>query len=309
MSVDADPRTATAIGKVAAVVEALASERRIADIAKATGLAGSTVHRILRELVDLGWARDDGERGYLLGARLLSLAGQASNRNTLSRIAHPILRDLGARTGHTVHFALLSGDEAVYIDKIEGRGSYHMRSRIGLAIPLHCTAIGKAILSALSGEELRATLDRTGTERRTEHTITDRAALVEHLAGVRRARLRGRRRGERAPHTLHRHGRHRPPGAAARRHQPVGAGVRPRPRSGRSARPARRRRRRRGVAGDRRPRRRRQLIGAQSPVNDGGRFSRNAAVPSRMSFVENVPRNPSGLGVEPRPRSRARAWH
>jgi DNA-binding IclR family transcriptional regulator len=181
-----DSRTTTAIGKVAAVVEALASERRIADIAKATGLAGSTVHRILRELVDLGWARDDGERGYLLGARLLSLAGQASNRNTLSRIAHPILRDLGARTGHTVHFALLSGDEAVYIDKIEGRGSYHMRSRIGLAIPLHCTAIGKAILSSMSDEELRATLDRTGTERRTEHTITDRAALVAHLAVVRK---------------------------------------------------------------------------------------------------------------------------
>ena len=177
--------TATAISKVAAVVEALASERRIADIGRVTGLPGSTVHRILRELVDLGWARDDGERGYLLGARLLSLAGQASNRNTLSRIAHPILRDLGARTGHTVHFALLSGDEAVYIDKIEGRGSYHMRSRIGLAIPLHCTAIGKAILSAMSDEELRATLDRTGTDRRTDHTITDRAGLVEHLAAVR----------------------------------------------------------------------------------------------------------------------------
>ena len=178
--------TATAISKVTAVVEALASERRIADIGRVTGLPGSTVHRILRELVDLGWARDDGERGYLLGARFLSLAGQASNRNTLSRIAHPILRDLGGHTGHTVHFALLSGDEAVYIDKIEGRGSYHMRSRIGLAVPLHCTAIGKAILAAMSEKELRATLDRTGTERRTEHTITDRAALVEHLAAIRK---------------------------------------------------------------------------------------------------------------------------
>lgn len=178
--------TTTAISKVAAVVEALASERRIADIGKVTELPVSTVHRILRELVDLGWARDDGERGYLLGARLLSLAGQASNRNTLLRIAHPILRDLGARTGHTVHFALLSGDEAVYIDKIEGRGSYHMRSRIGLAIPLHCTAIGKAILSAMSKEARRATLDRTGAARRTHRTITEPAALAEHLAGVRK---------------------------------------------------------------------------------------------------------------------------
>lgn len=179
-------RTGSAIGKVAAVVEALASEQRIAEIVRATGLPASTVHRILRELVELGWARDDGEHGYLLGARLLSLAGQASNRNTISRIAHPILRELGQRTGHTVHFALLSGDEAVYIDKIEGRGSYRMRSRIGLAIPLHCTAIGKALLATMSGDELRATLDRTGTPARTGRTISDRAVLVEHLADVRR---------------------------------------------------------------------------------------------------------------------------
>ena len=85
-----------------------------------------------------------------------------------------------------MHFALLSGDEAVYIDKIEGRGSYHMLIVDRVGDPAHCTVIGKAILAALSGEELRTTLDRTGTERRTEHTITDPAALVEHLAGIRR---------------------------------------------------------------------------------------------------------------------------
>ena len=214
------------------------------------------MHRILRELVDLGWARDDGERGYLLGARLLSLAGQASNRNTLSRIAHPILRDLGARTGHTVHFALLSGDEAVYIDKIEGRGSYHMRSRIGLAIPLHCTAIGKAILAAMSDEELRATLDRTGTERRTEHTITDRAAAGRSTSPT-CARAA-------TPSTTRRTSSHtRCIGTVVIDHRglPLGgislsalAFDLDRERV-ESARPARRRRRRRGVASDRRPRR------------------------------------------------------
>jgi IclR family acetate operon transcriptional repressor len=176
----------SAIGKVTAVVEALATERRIADIAAATGLAASTVHRILRELVALGWARDDGEHGYLLGARLLVLAGQAAERNTLTRIAHPILRDLCDRTGLTAHLGMLSGDEAVYLDKIEGRGSYHMRSRIGVAVPLHSTAIGKAMLAAMDDDELDATLDRTGLAARTPHTITDRTRLRVHLAEARR---------------------------------------------------------------------------------------------------------------------------
>jgi len=185
MNVPADARR-SAIGKLTAVVEALGTERRIADIAAATGLAASTVHRILRELVALGWARDDGAHGYLLGARLLVLAGQASDRNTLSRIAHPILRDLCHRTGLTVHLGMLTGDEAVYVDKIEGRGSYHMRSRIGVAVPLHSTAIGKALLAAMHDEELNATLDRTGLAARTAHTITDRKRLCADLAEARR---------------------------------------------------------------------------------------------------------------------------
>ncbi|MFN3602964.1 MAG: IclR family transcriptional regulator, partial [Dietzia sp.] len=143
------PRTPNAIGKVAAVVEALTDESSTSGIARRTGLPSSTVHRILQDLVAVGWAREDGNRGYLLGARLLALAGRATDHTSLVRAAHPTLQELSDRTGHAVHFAVRTGDEAVYVDKIEGSRAYQMRSRVGLAIPLHCTAIGKAVLAAL----------------------------------------------------------------------------------------------------------------------------------------------------------------
>jgi IclR family acetate operon transcriptional repressor len=167
------------------VLESLAEERRLSDIARGTGLPTSTVHRILQELVALGWAREDADRGYSLGARLLALAGRASDDSDLARAARPALRALCERTGYTVHFGVRSGDEMVYVDKLEGRRAYRMRSRIGLSVPLHCTAIGKAILAALPDEEVRLIAQRTGLPRRTPHTLGSIDNLLAHLATTR----------------------------------------------------------------------------------------------------------------------------
>ncbi|WP_052664512.1 IclR family transcriptional regulator [Nitriliruptor alkaliphilus] len=181
----ASERTPNAIGKVAAVVSALTDERTTSGIARRTGLPSSTVHRILQDLVAVGWAREDGNRGYLLGARLLALAGRATDQASLVRVAHPTLQELSDRTGHAVHFAVRTGDEAVYVDKIEGNRAYQMRSRVGLAIPLHCTAIGKALLAALPEVEARAVLTRAGMPPRTTHTITSADEMLGHLELVR----------------------------------------------------------------------------------------------------------------------------
>jgi IclR family acetate operon transcriptional repressor len=139
------------------------------------------VHRILQELAGLGWVRIDSEHRYLPGVRLLSVAGQSTS---ITQIVRPILQRLCTATGHTVHFALRSGDEAVYVDKLEGRRAYAMRSRVGLSIPLHCTAIGKAVLAGLPRPELREVLARIPLTAMTSRTITDPDLLIAHLDKV-----------------------------------------------------------------------------------------------------------------------------
>lgn len=182
---EAESRPRSAIAKMVTVLEALAEEHGISGIARRTGLPVSTVHRILQELNQLGWVRNDGEQGYLLGARLLSLAGQAADSDTVARVAHPVLNRLSEQCGYAVHFAVRSGDEAVYVDKVEGQRAYRMRSRIGLAIRLHCTAIGKAVLANLAADEVRAILSRTGMPAMTPRTITNPGKMLDHLATVR----------------------------------------------------------------------------------------------------------------------------
>lgn len=176
---------ASAADKTLVVLEALADHSRVADIAAATGLPKPTVHRILQTLVQHGFARSDGKGSYVGGPRILSLAGRFLQRLDIAEQVRPILRDLQERTGWTVHLALLSGDEAVYVAKLEGANPYTLASRVGMSLRLHCTSIGKAILATMSDEDVLALLDRTGMPARTEHTLTDGAALLADLATVR----------------------------------------------------------------------------------------------------------------------------
>lgn len=179
------PSQDTAADKTLSVLEALAAHSRLADIADAAGLPKPTTHRILRTLVERGFARSDGHGDYSGGARVFALAGRFAERLDLPRQVRPMLRGLQEQTGWTVHLAVLSGDEAVYAAKIEGAKPYHLASRVGLGLGLHCTSIGKALLATMPDDEVRAVLDRTGMPARTDNTITDVGTLLPTLDEIR----------------------------------------------------------------------------------------------------------------------------
>src|SRR5918994_3674273 len=150
--------------KTLSVLDALApgvrGANRLGDIAARAGLPRSTVHRILQRLVEHGYARAEGDGRYVAGARVLALAGGVLRQLDRGYLT-PVLQALCDEAGHTVHFALLSGHEATYIEKLEVPGaSYQMLSRVGGRIPLHCISIGKAILAGLPIDERHTLLSR-----------------------------------------------------------------------------------------------------------------------------------------------------
>ena len=156
------------------------------DIAAATDLPKSTVHRILQSLVSWGFARVDVGGSYLPGPRILTLAGRVLGRFNPAQHAESALQALRDRTGFAVHFAIRNGDEAVYVQKVEGRRPYQMASRVGMSLRLHSTSIGKVILAQLPPDEVRGIAERAGLAQRTRRTITDVDALLRHLAEVQR---------------------------------------------------------------------------------------------------------------------------
>lgn len=174
-----------AVDKAFDVMEALVEHTRLADIAAATGLPKATVHRILRVMVERGLARPTGDGGYVSGPRMLAVAGRVMHRLDLPAQVRPQLEDLQRRTGRTVHLALLSGDEAVYVAKVEGDKPYRLASRVGMSLHLHSTSIGKAILAAMGDGEVAGIAGRTGLPRRTPRTITEVDALLAEVAATR----------------------------------------------------------------------------------------------------------------------------
>jgi DNA-binding IclR family transcriptional regulator len=177
--------------KTLSVLDALDVSRangasRLGDIAERAALPKSTVHRILRRLVEHGYARAEGDGRYVLGPRVLSMAGAALQQLDAAAWAGPVLRELHADVGHTVHFAMLSGDEAVYLEKlVDPNLPYQFASRVGGHIRLHCTAMGKAMLAAMDRGVARQLLGRRELVRRTANTritLDDLEAELDRIA-------------------------------------------------------------------------------------------------------------------------------
>ncbi len=164
------------------------SEASLAELAQRSGLPKPTTHRVLRTLTELGYATANGQGRYSVGPALLALAGKALSQRQIPRHARKALESLRDEVGRTVHLAVRSGRQAIYVDKIESRQPYHLVSHVGMSIPLHCTSIGKAILAAMPPDEADALLQSGPIEARTEKTITSHEAMMDELD---RTRARG----------------------------------------------------------------------------------------------------------------------
>ncbi len=180
-----EPSGRGALEKALALLTALAAPggpHRLADLAHAAELAKPTAHRMLRTLVESGFARTSGGT-YHVGPHLLGMAAAAHASSREGRFVRPVLEDLQRQAGHTVHYAARSGDAAVYLDTVEPRQAYRMASRVGTEVPLYCSAVGRAILAGLPASEVAAILDAGPLSARTPYTATDpdeiRAALAQ----------------------------------------------------------------------------------------------------------------------------------
>jgi DNA-binding IclR family transcriptional regulator len=69
----------------------------------------------------------------------------------------------------------------VYIDKQEPERTIRMISRVGASSPIHCTAVGKAILATMSRPRVEEMLQALQLEKFTRRTMTSREALLKEL--------------------------------------------------------------------------------------------------------------------------------
>lgn len=178
--------SASASEKTLLVLEAALEHPRFTDVVEATGLAKATVHRILATLSDREFITVSPDGGYLPGPKILAMAGRALQRIDISAIAQPYVDELVAAVHCTVHVGAVNGDEIVYLIRTDSDKPYQMPSRVGHAIPMHSSGIGKVVLSGYTDDGLERFVSRAGLSYRTEHTITTLEGLRSEIDRVRR---------------------------------------------------------------------------------------------------------------------------
>ena len=155
-------------------------------IVKLSGLPVSTAHRFLMNLTSAGYLNCDGNGDYHLGIACVSLGQAALSQLDLRPLSLPYLQELNRRTRETVHLTVRFGLSAVYVEKLDSPEPLRIHSRIGAAIPLYCTAVGKVLLAYLPPQERSAVLDRMEMHRFTSNTAGSPQELQTQLQLVRR---------------------------------------------------------------------------------------------------------------------------
>ena len=116
------------VGRAALLLDCLAAgdSPGISELARRSGLAKTTVFRLVHELASCGLVEVTGG-GVRLGMRLFELGSSVPRQRSLTEAALPYMRDLQQATGDTVHLAVLDRAEVVYLQILRGRGTRRCR--------------------------------------------------------------------------------------------------------------------------------------------------------------------------------------
>nr|WP_245641884.1 IclR family transcriptional regulator C-terminal domain-containing protein [Nonomuraea candida] len=158
-----------------AVMVALGTARgglTLADCARVTGLPRATVRRAVQALERLGYAAADGPRFVPL-PRVLELGYAHLSGLTFGEVVQPHLADLVARVRESASVAVLSGDDVVYVARVQTVSIMSINLTVGTRLPAYATSMGRVLLAELPDERLATIVPR----RLSPRTVTSAAGL------------------------------------------------------------------------------------------------------------------------------------
>lgn len=150
-------------------------------IARELALPRSTVYHLLATLAAHGFVvhlRED--RRWGLGTSAFELASGYARQQPLARLGRPLIASLSDRLGESAHLAVMSGGDVLYIVEERAPRRPALVTDVGVRLPAHLTASGRAMLAALPREQVRALYpsasafpDRTGIGPRTPRDLRE----------------------------------------------------------------------------------------------------------------------------------------
>lgn len=129
-------------------------ELGVTELSKKLKLHKNNVFRILATLQSRNYIEQNkANENYRLGIKCLELGQTFIQQRGMLKQAKPILHELAEKSGETAYVSILRANDVVYLDSVEASTTVRVVSRLGLHMPIHATAAGKAIVAYESEEE------------------------------------------------------------------------------------------------------------------------------------------------------------
>lgn len=154
------------------------------DISKNLKLPKSTIFPILRTLSLTNFVyKDETTLNYFIGVNAFKVGYAFLDHFNMLDIIKKHMRNIVDKIDEICQLGILDKTEVIYIAKIEPVQPVKLESSVGKSLPAHATALGKALLSRYSENEIRE-LYKDGLKKLTKNTITDIETLIKEIETI-----------------------------------------------------------------------------------------------------------------------------
>ncbi len=183
--------TSNSVERAFSILEKIAESKNglsNSDLSRSLKIPKSSASYILRVMERLNYFKRDNSGKYRIGLKLMSLTSEALMQLDIREIAKPVLVEFIEKSLlPEAHLAVLDNGRAVYIEKVESEKSFiKMDIWVGHRLPVHTTAIGKALTAYLTEDAVLEILKTRRMEMKTRKTIIDPAKYLRELEKVRK---------------------------------------------------------------------------------------------------------------------------
>ena len=160
---------------------------RITQIGKETGLAKSTIFRILNALAARGYVQKlSGQEMYALGFKLIEISFSAASDWDVINLAIPFLEQIRDEFNETGAIAIKSGIRYAFVAQVPCQQEYRVNPVLGERYYLHWAGTGKAILAFSSEQEIQEIYSLLADTAATGNTIREPQQLLEQINEIKK---------------------------------------------------------------------------------------------------------------------------
>lgn len=163
----------------------------LTEISQAIDVPKSTLHPIMQTMLERNFAYlEKNSLKYLIGISAFCIGASYPRNKYMLDFIQKIMKNIVSSIKETCHMGILEGNNVFYILKEDPiiDMNFHLISHVGKRLPAYCTALGKALLSQYSIDEIKA-LYPDGLKPFMKNTITDFAVLEDQLKKIRETHI------------------------------------------------------------------------------------------------------------------------